>query len=287
MLTRSEALRRTKQEFARARRYGYPLTIAICRLDRIDHLADIYGAESRLLLVDELSRTFQSRARSTDVIGRLGEERLLWVLPHTDLPGSCLAAERLREAVQEIEVSSGRRTIHVTLSIGLACYVSRNTLFFDSIMMQAEEALERAQYRGGNQIDWHPLPEAFEQSPHPNRRSTDQELQDPGVTANERFAAHDERAAAEASQSSVTHAPEAVPEPSALDRDEGPAPQLGQGHSEVPGSSAADAKGDRVEPSVRRDAERSEQAPSESVEDSGSGPDKGDPPGTNRVWPLT
>lgn len=153
-----------EQEFARARRYEYPLTIGVCRVDRIEQLTDLYGAESRGLLMEEVSRLFRARARSTDIVGRLSEDRLLWVLPHTDLDGARLAAERIRESAETIELRSGRRAIQVGISIGLACYVNRNTLFFDSILMQAEEALERAQERGGNQLEWHPLPELLEEA---------------------------------------------------------------------------------------------------------------------------
>lgn len=162
LLGLSQTQQLAKQEFARARRYDYPLTIGVCRIDRIDQLTDLYGAESRSLLMEELARLFHARSRSTDIVGRLSEDRLLWVLPHTDLDGARLAAERFREAVETIELRSGRRSIHVGISIGLSCYVSRNTLFFDSVLVQAQEALVRAQDRGGNQIEWHPLPELLE-----------------------------------------------------------------------------------------------------------------------------
>lgn len=160
----SQTQQLAKQEFARARRYEYPLTIAVCRVDRIEQLTDLYGAESRTLLMEEIARLFHARSRSTDIVGRLSEDRMLWVLPHTDLDGSRLAAERFRESVETIELHSGRRAIQIGISIGLACYVNRNTLFFDSVLMQAEEALERAQERGGNQLEWHPLPELLEET---------------------------------------------------------------------------------------------------------------------------
>ncbi|HMQ21386.1 MAG TPA: GGDEF domain-containing protein [Planctomycetota bacterium] len=162
LLGLSQTQQLAKQEFARARRYDYPLTIGVCRIDRIEQLTDLYGAESRALLMEELARVFSVRSRATDIVGRLSEDRLLWVLPHTDLDGSRLAAERIREAVETIELRSGRRSIQVGISIGLSCFVSRNTLFFDSVLMQAQEALLRAQERGGNQIEWHPLPELLE-----------------------------------------------------------------------------------------------------------------------------
>jgi diguanylate cyclase len=156
----SQTQQQAKQEFARARRYGYPLTIGVCRIDRIDRLADLYGIEAKTTLMDELARLFHARSRSTDIVGRLGEDRLLWVLPHTDLEGAKVASERIRGAVEELELRSGTRTVGTTLSVGLACYVNRNTLFFDSVLMQAEQALHRAEDRGGNRVEWHPLPVA-------------------------------------------------------------------------------------------------------------------------------
>ncbi len=158
----TQTLQLAKQEFARARRYEYPLTLAVCRIDRIESLSDLYGQDSHDLLQDQLIRTFQQRSRSTDLIGRWNESRLLWVLPHTPLEGALVAAERIRAAVEELEILSGARRIRVTLSAGLACFVQRNTLFFDSVLMLAEEALALAQRLGGNRIEVlsPPAPEA-------------------------------------------------------------------------------------------------------------------------------
>jgi len=149
-----------KMEFARAKRYGYPLILAVCRIDRIESLSDLYGQESRRLLMGRLGDLFANRARTTDVVGRLSEDRLLWVLPHTDLPGGLVAANRMRLALETMEIQSGAKVIPVTLSMGLSCFVEGNTLFFDSILYQAEKALERAQAMGGNLCEEHPLPTA-------------------------------------------------------------------------------------------------------------------------------
>lgn len=189
LLGLSQTRQLAKQEFARARRYGYPLTIGACRIDRIDRLADLYGGETRTLLMDQLARLFHARSRSTDIVGRLGEDRLLWVLPHTDLDSARLAADRIREAIQQLELQSGTRQLLITLSVGLACYVERNTLFFDSILMQAEEALHRAELRGGNRIEWHALqarePDAFDRENQLSSERFEPERTAPWTTAGE------------------------------------------------------------------------------------------------------
>ncbi|MEZ5989894.1 MAG: GGDEF domain-containing protein [Planctomycetota bacterium] len=146
-----------KAEFARARRYGYALCYALCRIDRIDSLADLYGQDARRTLMERLAQLFRARSRLTDLVGRFGDDRLLWILPHTELEGATLAAERIRRALAETEVQSGTKRIRVTLSIGVACYQDRNALFHDSILFQAERALEQAQGVGGNCVEAHPL----------------------------------------------------------------------------------------------------------------------------------
>ncbi|MAE76811.1 MAG: hypothetical protein CMJ85_08090 [Planctomycetes bacterium] len=179
LLGLSQTQQFAKQEFARAKRYDYPLTIGVCCLDRIDRLADLYGAETRTLLMDQLARLFHARSRTTDIVGRIGEDRLLWVLPHTPLVGARVAADRLLEAIEDLELASGSRTLRVTLSVGFACYVDRNTLFLDSVLAQAEAALLRAQDRGGNRVEWHPLPvhtpEQVEDTENEERRDGDVE----------------------------------------------------------------------------------------------------------------
>lgn len=158
ILGQSQIRQNAKMEFSRAKRYGYALTLVVCRIDRIDSLSDLYGQESRRLLMDRLSDLFAHRARTTDVVGRLSEDRLLWVMPHTDLEGGQVAADRMRMGIESMEIQSGSKLIPVTLSLGLSCFTEGNTLFFDSILYQAEKALERAQAMGGNLCEEHPLP---------------------------------------------------------------------------------------------------------------------------------
>lgn len=162
-----------KLEFARAKRYKYPITVAVCRIDRIDSLADLYGQDSRSLLMDELVKLYACRGRMTDILGRLGEERLLWILPHTGASAALVAAERIRRGVEELEISSGKKLLRVSLSIGLASFAAGDTLFLDSLVYQAERALERAQDSGGNRIEEHVHP------PEAEPGATDRDSGDP------------------------------------------------------------------------------------------------------------
>lgn len=149
----AETRLQAKREFARAKRYGFPLTLAVCRIDRLDRLADLYGRDSHALIQRELGQIFQLKSRSTDLVGRLSEDRILWILPHTDPESALVAAERIRAEVEELDLRSGTKSIRISLSIGISSQQGEDTLFLDTVLTLAETALERAQALGGNRCE--------------------------------------------------------------------------------------------------------------------------------------
>ena len=56
----------------------------------------------------------------------------------------------VRASATSFEVDG--RPVRVTLSVGGATYAGNNTLFFDSILKNAEDSLRRAVEAGGNTI---------------------------------------------------------------------------------------------------------------------------------------
>ena len=149
----AETRLQAKREFARAKRYGFPLTLAVCRIDRLDRLSDLYGRDSHALIQRELAQIFQLKSRSTDLVGRLSEDRILWILPHTDPEGALIAADRIRSEVEQLDLQSGTKAIRISLSVGISAHQGEDTLFLDTVLTLAETALERAQALGGNRCE--------------------------------------------------------------------------------------------------------------------------------------
>ena len=85
-------------------------------------------------------------------LGRLLDDRLMAILPHTDERGARTAAERLLKAARKLTFEAGGNPIRVTLSIGLATYADENTMFFDSLVQAAEKAHAQAARDGGDRI---------------------------------------------------------------------------------------------------------------------------------------
>ncbi|HET6203762.1 MAG TPA: GGDEF domain-containing protein [Planctomycetota bacterium] len=138
-------------EFARARRYGYPLSCLLLRVDGLDALRDLHGYRVRDLVRERAVALVRRQSRSCDFLGRFPDDRLLVVLPHTDLEGALSLAERLRVALGNLEsdVEVGQ-PFRASASIGVSCFRDRNTLFYDALVFAAEEALKEATSLGGN-----------------------------------------------------------------------------------------------------------------------------------------
>lgn len=139
-------------EFGRAQRYGYPLSCMVVACDRIEHLRDIYGYTLKETVVEDVVELLRGATRNCDYLGRLLDDRLMAVLPHTDERGARTAGERLLKAARKLTFEAGGNAIRITLSIGLATFAEGNTMFFDSLVQAAERAHAQAARDGGDRL---------------------------------------------------------------------------------------------------------------------------------------
>lgn len=139
-------------EFSRAQRYGYPVGCVVIGCDRVDHLRDLYGYAFRERVVGDVIALLQANTRTCDYLGRLMDDRLMAILPHTGLEGAEVAARRLLAAARGLSFEADGRRISISLSIGVSHYESENTLFFDSLVEAAEAAWLEAAQSGGDRM---------------------------------------------------------------------------------------------------------------------------------------
>ena len=148
----SQIMHLMRVEFRRAQRYGYPLGCILISVDRLGHLRDLYGYDSKEAILDEVSRLLQAETRTCDFLGRLADDRLLAVVPHTDAEGARILGERLLSGVRQLSFESEGRALEVTVSIGASCLADDSTLFFDTLLAAAEGALAEAAEAGGDRL---------------------------------------------------------------------------------------------------------------------------------------
>jgi diguanylate cyclase (GGDEF)-like protein len=148
----SQIMHLMRVEFGRAQRYGYPISCVLLAVDRLAELRDLYGYDSKEAILDEVVKSTKLQVRLCDFMGRLADDRLLLVVPHTSAEGAHALAERLIHAVRELKFESDGRRLRVTVSVGLTCSKGNDTMFFDSLLGAAEGALVAAMRAGGDRF---------------------------------------------------------------------------------------------------------------------------------------
>ena len=149
----AQILHLMKTEFGRARRHGYSIACVLLQVDRVQSLVEIHGPELRDVLRTALGTLVAEKTRDYDHVGLTADDRYLLVLPHTDRAGALPVAERIARAFGEQEIRVGGHPLKITISCGVAACEDRDTLFFDTLVSQAEVALEWASNAGGNRIE--------------------------------------------------------------------------------------------------------------------------------------
>ena len=152
-----------QQEYQRACRYQHPLSIIMLDLDHFKTVNDTFGHLAGDQVLRDVAQVCQASLRETDIIGRFGGEEFVILLPET--PGIRLGeektaeildstakyvAERLRQGVADLIMSSPRGDIRVTISQGIVELTSTDETI-DTLLDRADTALYIAKQRGRNQ----------------------------------------------------------------------------------------------------------------------------------------
>lgn len=135
-------------QHARAVRHRQSYGIAIADIDRFKAFNDLAGH----LAGDEVLRTIALRLGKTvrcgDSVYRYGGEEFVGVLPELTRGGAASAAERWREAIEDLAIPHPAGGL-VTLSVGLAVRQGAETTAED-VLSRADQALYAAKTMGGN-----------------------------------------------------------------------------------------------------------------------------------------
>lgn len=155
-------------EIDRAVRQRYALGCLRLAVDRLDSLQDIYGLDARREISASLLAFLARDLRSSDFVGCLTDGSVLVLLPHI-APASLRAiSQRLLRGVRKLSFESGRKRVHVTLSIGVAFARGEDRSALHQIYDQAQAGLERALSLGGDRaVEQEPQPPALAEAPAP------------------------------------------------------------------------------------------------------------------------
>jgi len=140
-----------EEEFRRARRYAFPLCVAVIDLDLYKQINDRFGHAAGDEVLRRFGETCQKICREEDRIGRVGGDEFMGLFPHTDLDGALTVLERLRASVEALEIDVLRGERRVTASIGISA-ASESDAVMDDVIRRADRALYQAKSTGRNRF---------------------------------------------------------------------------------------------------------------------------------------
>jgi diguanylate cyclase (GGDEF)-like protein len=141
-------------EVERAKRFEQPVGLVMLDIDNFKSVNDNYGHQQGDVVLREVAGVLRASSRDIDEPARYGGEELAVALPQTDLEGTFLLAERVRTAIEALEVPrvDGHGALRVTASFGVAALpeTAEDKL---SLIAAADAALYRAKGGGKNRTE--------------------------------------------------------------------------------------------------------------------------------------
>jgi diguanylate cyclase (GGDEF)-like protein len=141
-------------EIERSRRFGNEVGLIMLDIDDFKKINDSYGHQQGDLVLVEVARTLLEHSRDIDEPARYGGEEMAVILPGTDLGGAELLAERMRAAIDQLEINrlGGEGSLSVTASFGVSS-LPEAAADKDGLIAAADSALYRAKRAGKNRVE--------------------------------------------------------------------------------------------------------------------------------------
>ncbi|MBF8301681.1 MAG: hypothetical protein HW394_2051 [Acidobacteria bacterium] len=147
LVNRRGGERHIANEISRARRHQSPLSAVLIDIDRFKTVNDTLGHQTGDRILREVGNLLRRTVRAYDIVIRWGGEEFLLILPGVALAEAQLLAERIRIAVEGLQLGEIGR---VTISGGVATLADDYT--FESMLTAADGRLYQAKDAGRNRI---------------------------------------------------------------------------------------------------------------------------------------
>ena len=140
-----------RQTMRNARTMLEPLSLLAIDVDRFKAVNDKHGHAIGDRVLQQIARACHESMREGDLLGRIGGEEFLAVLPKTKLDHALDVAERLRNRVASLKLVDVPEDIQATISIGAAEMLPDDTSF-DALKHRADVAMYSAKNGGRNRV---------------------------------------------------------------------------------------------------------------------------------------
>ncbi|HXB61226.1 MAG TPA: GGDEF domain-containing protein [Acidobacteriaceae bacterium] len=156
------------REAARSLRHGNALCMIVMDIDEFKQINDTRGHAAGDTALRALVKQAKTMLRAQDIIARTGGEEFTILLPDTHVSAGVEVAERVRQAIEALEVPFETGPIRFTVSQGVAQF-SPVQGDWENMMRRADRAMYEAKELGRNRVatllteaeSSRPVPEVF------------------------------------------------------------------------------------------------------------------------------
>jgi diguanylate cyclase (GGDEF)-like protein len=147
---RRETYVQAEQYIAFSKRNHTPFSLVSFDVDHFKLVNDKFGHDIGDKVLVCLANIASEVIRSDDIVGRVGGEEFLILLPNSDLQVAISIANRLLISVEQYDWSSISKELTLTASAGVVSYKKENNL--SELLLKADKALYAAKAAGRNKV---------------------------------------------------------------------------------------------------------------------------------------
>ncbi|MEG2046211.1 MAG: diguanylate cyclase [Comamonas sp.] len=164
LLSRNAFFQRAQQQLGQLRPLQAPVAVLVMDLDHFKQINDRLGHASGDDVLRQFAHVAASHMRAADLLGRMGGEEFLVLLPELSYAQAQAVAEQVRQAVaaHPFVVAGQTQPLHVSVSIGLVhCTVAPMATEIDALIHSADILLYQAKQEGRNRVVGMPYGQAM------------------------------------------------------------------------------------------------------------------------------
>jgi diguanylate cyclase (GGDEF)-like protein len=128
-----------------------PLSVAMVDIDHFKNVNDTYGHQAGDQVLYTIAQAISKEAVPGGVVCRYGGEELIIFFPQKTLSQAKFVTDRLRDVIERTRTKTGKKTLGVTVSIGVSCREEPRQSIVD-VIKAADKALYKAKEGGRNQV---------------------------------------------------------------------------------------------------------------------------------------
>jgi diguanylate cyclase (GGDEF)-like protein len=107
------------REIASANRKGFPFSVILLDIDHFKRVNDAFGHDAGDVVLKEIAAVLRASVRDSDIAVRHGGEEFAILLPETAVDVAAERAERLRQRLEQHQITYGTKALRITASFGV------------------------------------------------------------------------------------------------------------------------------------------------------------------------